>query len=317
MTLYAALTCGLFLGCASQRSTTTVLTDVPVETQEWRYGRTRGRELQTEHYKIRTTLDDPSLLDAVPQAIETAYAYYRTLVPSAAQPKKRMPVYLFARRNEWMHFTKQLAGPRAKTLLKVRNGGYMERGVTVIEYVVHQTTFPILAHEGMHQYLFYCVNRRIPAWLNEGLSVLCEGQRWGRAGLTEFDAWYNPSRRNRLADALLRDDLIPLERLLRINAGHVIGGTNQKIGTYYAQLWGLMLFLREGADGKYAASFERLLTQLGREDLEPFARAAFVGSQQKRYNYGTALFRAFISKDIDTVEQECRAFLRKRVLGEK
>ena len=308
--------CGLLAaGCTSSRSATPVLEDVAYESAAWRYRGQPGRLITTEHYEIYTTLSDEVLLEALPQAMETAYLYYRQLAPGAHEPQQRMQVYFFARRGEWVDFTRSFAGPRARTLLKVRRGGYTERGVAVIEYVAHSVTFPLVAHEGFHQYVHHCVGRRVPAWLNEGLAVLCEGQRWGKVGLKEFDPWHNPSRRNILADALLRDETMPLDELLRINAGHVVGGSTRKIGTYYAQLWALMLFLREGEEGKYAEGFARLLESLGAQDLELFARAAHVTSTRRTYNFGQALFSSFISNDLETVQREYTAFLRQRMLG--
>jgi hypothetical protein len=247
--------------------------------------------------------------------METAYLFYRELVPTAREPEQPMPVYLFARRAEWADFTKRFGPQRARTLLKVRNGGYMERGVTVAEYVSHAVTFPLLTHEGFHQFLFHCAHPHVPAWLNEGLAVLCEGQRWGNAGLTEFDPWHNPQRRNTLAEVLLRDELFSLDELLRINAGHVVGGSTRKISAYYGQVWALTLFLREGEEGKYAEGFARLLNALGSSDLENYARAYHVQSSRQSYNFGRDLFCNFISDDLETVEREYLTFMRQRILG--
>jgi hypothetical protein len=314
--LPALVVCGVFLGgCASSKRTTPVLEHVPFEIVAWEDQGYGGRQITTEHYEIYTTLDDDVLLEAIPQAVETAYVFYRQLVPTAREPGERMKVYLFARRGEWADFTRRFAGPRAKTLLKVRRGGYSERGVSVAEYVSHSVTFPLLAHEGFHQYLHHCVNRRVPAWLNEGLAVLCEGQRWGNVGLKEFDPWYNPSRRNTLAEALLRNELFPLEDLLRINAGHVVGGSSRKVNAYYGQVWALMLFLREGQEGKYAEGFARLLSALGSQDLQPYARAAHVGSSGRRYDFGRDLFCNFITDDLDTFQREYTAFMRQKILS--
>jgi hypothetical protein len=304
-------------GCAGPRNATPVLEDVPFETAVWQYRGHPGQRVTTAHYEIYTTLGDERLLAALPQAMETAYLYYRRLVPTAGEPQQPMRVYLFARRDEWVDFTKRFAGPRARTLLKVWRGGYTERGVAAIEYVTHSITFPLVAHEGFHQFLYHCVNGRVPAWLNEGLAVLCEGQRWSDVGLKEFDPWHNPVRRNTLAEALLRDELRPLEELLRINAGHVVGETTRKIGTYYAQLWALMLFLQEGQEGKYAEGFMRLRDTLGAQDLEPFAHAAHVKSARQNYNFGRELFCNFISDDLETVQREYVAFMRQKILGQR
>lgn len=299
-------------GCAM---TPKKLPPVPFEKSTWRFGRTDGYHLQTEHYDIYTTLDHDILVDALPEFVERAYANYTALVPPTRPLDKRMRAFLFVSRGQWAAFTKRVMKEQAPVYMKIRNGGYSARGVTVMEYVAHQITFPLLAHEGWHQYLYHQVNTRIPAWINEGLAVRCEGQRWGNEGVREFDPWYNPMRRNRLAEAIISDELYSLRRLLRTHPGNEIDHTTEKVLTYYAQLWALVLFLEEGADGKYAEGYRRMLDQLDDADVEQYARAAHIWSERGEFNYGEALFRSFISEDLDTVEAEYRAFLRERFIN--
>ncbi len=307
---------GLVAGCQRPHDALPVLTDVPYEARDWQFARHPGRRLLTTHYDIRTTVRDPVLIESIPQAVETAYRYYRSLVPAAGQPSAPMRVYLFARRDEWTAFTRRFAGDRAATLLKIRHGGYSEHGVSVIQYVAHSVTFPLLTHEGFHQYVYCCVKHRMPAWLNEGLATMCEGQRWSGTGLQAFDPWYNPARRNALADALLRNELIPLDELLAMNAGHVVGGSTRRISTYYAQVWALVLFLREGAGGAYAERFDHLLHTLGREDLAPYARAAYVKTRNPGdYSLGRGVFEAFFGHDLAHVQQQYIEFIRRRLVG--
>jgi hypothetical protein len=316
-------TCVLLLaalgpGCASRRTDAfEALTSVPYQTEAWTFGPREGRRILTEHYDVYTTLDDERLLQALPQALETTYRFYRALVPAVGAPDARMRIYFFSNRYDWEYFTRRRFPRRAELLTRVRRGGYTQEGVAVIEYVSHQVTFPLAAHEGFHQFLHYCTTSKAPAWLNEGLAVICEGQRWTEVGLTAFDPWHNPTRRNTLAEALLRNELIPLDELLSTNAGRIVRGSARRTNTYYAQLWALILFLREGGEGKYAAGFDRMLRALGAGRLEAHARAAFVGSRQAQYNYGRALFEAFVAPDVEGVEREYVAFMRRRILNER
>ncbi len=318
--LLAVLALGLWPGCAGSKRRaleTPVLRDVQYELQAWPFGRNEGRQIITEHYDVFTTVVDPGLLKAIPQALETAYGYYARLVPTTQKPAERMPVYLLARRGEWEQVTRQRFPGRAPLLLRIRNGGYTENGVAVIQYVAHSTTFPILAHEGFHQYLHHHAGRAIPPWLHEGLASYCEGQRWGAGGLEAFAPWQNALRRNALAETLLRNELIPLTELLRISAGNVVGGSTRRISAYYAQLWVLMLFLEEGADGKYTAAFDRLRGDVGSQDLSLIAQAAHVSSTQPTFDFGTALFTAYFGDDLEALEAEYVRFMRERILGEK
>jgi len=312
-TVCCALVLGALSGCATQRSPT----KVSYESEAWKFGDAEGTKLTTEHYEIYTTLRDPVLIQALPAFVEGAYEQYTRLIPPVRTPEERMKVYLFASRGQWAAFTRELTGSRARIFLQVRNGGYSERGVSVIQYVTHSVTFPLFAHEGWHQYLYHCVNTKVPAWLNEGLAVICEGQRWDQHGLKEFDPWYNPLRRNDLSQALIANRLYPLRRLLETHAGEVIQGSTQGVATYYAQLWALILFLREGQHGKYAASFNRMLADLATPQAEQRARTSHIWSERSAFNFGEALFRAYISEELEAVEQEYFAFLRERFFARR
>jgi len=288
---------------------------VSYEREPWTFARSSASKLTTRHYEIYTTMRDEVLVGALPGFVEAAYEHYTQLLPPSRPPAEKMKVFLFASRGEWEAFTRRFAGPRAAVLLKVRNGGYSEGGVSVIEYVRHEITFPLFAHEGFHQYVHHCVNGRLPAWLNEGLAVYCEGQRWGQDGLRCFDPWYNPLRRNDLATAVLAGRLHRLSRLLQTNAGEMIEGSSQSVATYYAQLWALVLFLQHGAKGKYATDFQRLLRSLADGDVERHARAVHIWSARPTFSFGEDLFRAYISEDLESVEREYVAFIREKFLN--
>ncbi|MBU0641009.1 MAG: DUF1570 domain-containing protein [Planctomycetes bacterium] len=303
-------------GCSRQQGVLGSRGPVPYELEPWSYDGNAGRHLTTAHYDIRTTLRDEYLLSTFPELMEGAFEYYQQLVPASREPQEKMPVYLFATRNQWVDFTRRFTGPRARRFLQIRYGGYSERGVTVIQYAAHQTTFPIMAHEGFHQYLHHYVGDSVPAWLNEGLAVVCEGVRWRGMQIEGFDPWANPLRRNVLAEALLQERLIPLGELLRTHAGEIVGRGPRAIGTYYAQVWALVLYLREGNAGEFAGSFARLLGQLGGGGADRRARAAHIWSEQEEFNPGEALFRGSITEDLETFEQGYVAFMRQKVLGE-
>lgn len=318
--------------------------EITYKIEPWKYGEVDGRRVSTAHYEIFTTLTDQQLLTALPELMESAFAYFQRLAPpaKARSVDERMPVYLFRTREEWATFTTRFTGPRAPEFLRITNGGYSERGVTVIKYVAHQTTFPIMAHEAFHQYVHHYIGTWMPAWLNEGLATYCEGQRWQGSRVKEFDPWHNPIRRNSLAEALARNELFALPDLLATNAGRVISLSTRAVSTYYAQLWGLILYLREGEGAKYAPSFHRMLAGLsGRDsgeavlsenaDADPCLRAEAIAVPERRSELapasmrraaehrprvmtGESLFRQYITEDLDAFDRDFRAFLRDRVV---
>jgi hypothetical protein len=305
--------CAAAGGCQSGRASTGT---VSFQTEPWSYGPWQGRKLTTRHYEVYTTVNDPVLVETFPGLLERCYEYYQELVPPAREPAEPMKVYLMATRSQWAALTRQLTGPRAVVFLKIRNGGFSDGGVSVIQYVTHAVTFPLLAHEGFHQYLHTCVDPAVPAWLNEGLAVVCEGQRWTGSGLKSFDRWYNPVRRNQLAEALARQRLLSLEELLSTHAGEIVDEPPTRIATYYAQVWGLMLFLWEGQDGKYAGGFARLRQALRDPELTSRLRAEQIWSSPE-VSPGRALFQSFITEDLEAFEREYVSFLRNRILSER
>ncbi|NLG43114.1 MAG: hypothetical protein GX547_07705, partial [Phycisphaerae bacterium] len=283
------------------------------QSEPWKFGRHSGSKLITTHYEIYTTLTDPQQIEMIPDLVERAYEFYQQLVPPIHEPSERMTVYLLATRNQWATATAHLTGARAEIFLRVRNGGFSDGGVSVIQYVEPSVTGPLLAHEGFHQYLHCCVGPAVPAWLNEGLAVVCEGQRWTATRLREFDPYFNLTRQSRLADAVNRDRLFPLEELLRTHAGNVVQGTSTQVGTYYAQLWALMLFLKEGENGKYAAGFERLRRDLATPAAAQRLRAEQIWAEDGQITPGEALFRSYICDDLPTFEREYMAYLQSRI----
>jgi len=300
----------LLTGCAATR-------DLPppaaYQSEPWKFGRHSGSKLITTHYEIYTTLTDPQQIEMIPDLVERAYEFYQQLVPPIHEPSERMTVYLLATRNQWATATAHLTGARAEIFLRVRNGGFSDGGVSVIQYVEPSVTGPLLAHEGFHQYLHCCVGPAVPAWLNEGLAVVCEGQRWTATRLREFDPYFNLTRQSRLAEAVNRDRLFPLEELLRTHAGNVVQGTSTQVGTYYAQLWALMLFLKEGENGKYAAGFERLRRDLATPAAAQRLRAEQIWAEDGQITPGEALFRSYICDDLPTFEREYMAYLQSRI----
>lgn len=307
----------LAVGCAAKPDRIQLLTQEPFERADWKYDGQIGKKLVTRHYEIYTTLRDDYLIDYLPVLMEAAFEEYRSMVPASREPGERMKVYLFASRDQWAKFTRKFTGPLSRVFLQIRNGGYSERGVTVIQYASHQTTFPIMTHEGFHQYLYHYVNPSVPAWLNEGLAVYFEGQRWGAEGIKSFDPWHNPYRRNVLAEALIEDRLLPLRELLETHAGKVIFRSSRTVATYYAQVWALVLFLAEGENGKYAAAFREMLNALGAPQHSVRAGDSPAPAASAGKSAGETLFERYIPVEDEAFWREYSAFIRTRMLDRR
>lgn len=297
-------------GCVSSRPD---WPEIAVERKEWTSPAGRqGVQLLTEHFDLRVTSPDEMLLAYLGPFAETTFAAYRELMPIQASLDERLVVYLFETRREWAAFTQMAFPARANAYLHIHDGGYTDAAsATCVMFDLRRDhTLSLMAHEGWHQYVAAYLTEPIPPWLNEGMATQFEG--FGLDGDRPiFKPRENYSRRNHLRLAMTREDgLIPLEELLRIHAGHAVTQKTKPASTYYAQVWSLVLMLREGYDGRYTDRFAQLLADLGGNRL----RLAIQGYQAatpgaKQMSLGELVFRHYITEDFDGFMDEYREYV--------
>ncbi len=301
------------LGC-SQSNNIFTSSPEPVATTEadWTYGRTTGRKISSPNYVLYTTCTRDQFVRALPRFLESCFDEYQKLLPTSNPPSQPLDTYLFCSRSDWERFTKEFSPARFATYKRIRRGGYSERGITVSHYSSQRGTLSILAHEGLHQYLEVTGRSRIPAWINEGLACYFESFDFVD-GVPQFDPRRNTLRSPFLREALVRDALIPLRDILETNAGAAVHGDTNHVRSYYAQEWSLVLFLLDdSAPSNYRAGFRNLLNDLGSDDLRSRAEAVMNANRvsgQPQVSPGEAVFRAYVTDDLDQFEADYRAFL--------
>ncbi len=303
----------MLLTSACSQLTQTRVYDKPVEvvSENWSYGRSPGTISTSEHYVLRTTCKRQHFVDALPGFMEACYQSYRELLPSSKEPDQPMEAYLFQARRDWEHFTHEFAPARAPTYMKIRRGGYSERGVTVSHYSSQRGTLSIIAHEGLHQYLEVTGRGRIPAWINEGLACYFES-----FDLVDGRPLFKPERNTLrapfLREALQRDSLIPLKEILGTNAGAAVHRTTGHVRSYYAQEWSLVLFLlSDDAPSEYREGFKKLLDDLGSVTMEQRATSRLNALNNSEITPGEAVFRVYITEYLEQFEADYRAYLIK------
>lgn len=284
-----------------------------VQRDSWSFRSIPGTTLTTPHYRIHTTCNDAALLGAIPRVMEGSLRAYRDAVPADNLPVGPMRAYLFASRPQWEWFTREFAGPRAATYLMIRSGGYEENGTIVAHYALRGVALSVLAHEGLHQYLSVTQRRGVPAWINEGLACQFESFELGDDGWPTFTPHRNSLRMPHLREAIKRGTLHPLPKLLVMDAGHAVHAGDQATRIFYAQVWSMVLFLREpgNPDG---VGFRRLLAELGTEQM----RLAGQGLQASAGMASgeppgpeEAVFRFYVTQDLDGFWRRYEAFIRK------
>jgi len=308
----ALLACGivgplLIAGCAAGHAST----PVEFKTEDWTFGNSKGSRLTTEHYILYTTCRSKPLVSTMPVFVESCWTAYSALVPCPSPPEKPLETYLFQSRWEWERFTEQFAPQRAETYKRIRTGGYSERGITVSHYGSRRTSLSTLAHEGLHQYLEATRGERIPAWLNEGLATRFEAFDLDSNGLPIFTPDKNYLRLQYLRSAISSNSLLPLHEILGTHAGIEIQKQSVHVATYYSQVWSLVLYLLQPPrTNPYHDGFRRLLDELGTDTMVRNARAYLATDTEGKMSEGEAVFRSYVTDDLEKFQADYEAFLR-------
>lgn len=298
------------------------------DAAEWENQYAPGLLLTTEHYKIRTTLLDPLMLSQVPGFIESAYNSYQKQLSEPFETSSKMPVYLFATRQQWEDFTKEFTGKHAQMYLKIKSGAYYTKDTWVGYNIGRDLTFSVLGHEGWHQFNHRLFKYRLPSWLDEGIAMSFETSRYEN-GIFKFDPSMNLNRLGGLKLTLINNKMIPLQQLIAMNPGEVLlkydsmgeeADNSEDVMAFYSQSYALVRFLKEDGYGIRLANYQQMLfgglhgTWPIDEDAQKIAMdrniPITVGWNRA---VGTKLFEHYISPDIEQIEKEYLLFCKKLV----
>jgi hypothetical protein len=299
---------------------------IVVSTEPWSYAGKRGQAIQTANYRFYVTESDPVLIGRLPLFMETALAFYRSSYPGLPAPPGKLDTFLMGTRGQWETLTRQLMGDSAETYLRIQRGGFASGGRGVYYNIGMADTLSIAGHEGWHQYTQRTFKEPLPIWLEEGIATTMEGYRWD-GSTPVFLPWSNTERFDQLRSAAAKDELMPLLDIFDASPQELLaplsmsdlkpGERTPRRGaeaalTYYAQIWVLVHFLREGEGGKYRAGLNELTAdaargRIGRRLSEKLgerpARAALMTRK------GPAVALAYFDEDLDRLAQEYARFV--------
>ena len=289
---------------------------VSVEQWENEYG--PGLKLTTPHYEIYTTLFNHAMLCKIPRFIETAYQAYNSQLPEPVETSVKFPVYVFAERSQWEHFTKSFAGEQAGMYCKIKAGAYCHNDACVAYDIGPERTFQAIGHEGWHQFNGRIFKYRLPSWLDEGVAMLFESYKIKGESIY-FVPGENSYRLKSLGETLVKNKIIPLRELTAINPGQVLAtDETEDVMAFYSQSYALVRFLREADSGKRMGIYHRLLTDglRGNWPLDEISREVAIDRNKPRtilWNHivGTLLFQKYIGEDFERIELEYIAFCRQ------
>ena len=225
--------------------------------------------VRTAHYSIHTTMTDRHFLADLAVMMESALLQYEQFTPGLVASVDPMDCYMFARRPEWEAFTAARTGVDATLYLQINRGGYTVRD-WYVAYDLHGSgTYAVAAHEGWHQYVARNFHSRLPPFLEEGIATMFENVRYDAPVAPVWDLSSHSPRAMKLRNAIASDSLFPLDELITMHAGEVVGMSGARIEAFYAQSWAFAEFLWNADDGKYRPAFQRLLSDCANGTVRP------------------------------------------------
>lgn len=293
-----------------------LVTSPVVATREWRWNATQGLEIDTRNWVIRSSLRSAALSGALPAFYEAALRNYRSgLVPLPAPPR-RLEACVFGTRDEWTRYTEHRLGADAGPYLKMGRGGFTSGGEAVLYDIGPRDTLAIAAHEGWHQYSQTTFRYSLPVWLEEGIACYMEGFRQAPgAPEPSFLPWRNPERYAELRSAARKGRLATLREVLEGSPQAFLEVSRDAQLSYYAQVWVLVHYMRDGEGGRYRAGLEQMLAdavsggipeRIRSSPAIPDARGRRLAAEAKA---GIWLVLAYLDDDYDRFERGYDRFL--------
>ncbi len=260
--------------------------------------------LETAHFRFEANIPREAL-DAYAALLEPFYDFMtRTFQITLTQreKKRRLPVFLFRRQDEFRKKHDEDTGGKSESLL-----GYFVLALGGEQLVFfdiagdRRETVDVMLHEGTHFIIHLAEPKVIVSrWIHEGCaeyfgSASFDGKRF-TTGLVQ------DGRLLHFQDMIAGGRVLPMEHLLR--AGNPYASGDEPVdfkGEEYAQAWTLVHFLMEGRNGRYRSGFVSFL----QKQLQRKGTVAVGDRQYMPYEEARAqLLRCLGLKDFDGLTKE-------------
>ncbi|MSR33390.1 MAG: DUF1570 domain-containing protein [Phycisphaerales bacterium] len=283
----------------------------------WPEGGDKGILMRTPHYLLRLSLREEPFRDRIPDFMETCFVAYASALGPIAIPEEPLEMYIFGDRTLWEKWTRKKLGRDAEIYIGLGKGGYTTDSVSVLYDIGRFDTQTIAAHEGWHQFSQQTLQHPLPTWMEEGISCYMEGTRLSRDGApSTFRPWRNFERWSELREAVRADELSSLAELLDGTPQEFLQDGKNSLLTYYAQVWALVQFLRDGESGKYRESFSQLIQDAASGKLAGrlAASKAIIGKKGReravQLRTGNAVILEYFNPDFATFSDEYTTFVK-------
>ena len=283
----------------------------------WPEGGGNGIIMRTPHYLLRLSLREEPFRDRIPDFMEACFTAYASALGPITNPDEPLEMYVFGERSLWEKWTRKKLGRDAEIYIGLGKGGYTTDSVSVLYDIGRFDTQTIAAHEGWHQFSQQTLQHPLPTWLEEGIACYMEGTRLSRdGGPSTFRPWRNFERWSELREAVRDDELSPLGELLDGTPQEYLQDGKNSLLTYYAQVWALVQFLRDGESGKYRESFSQLIQDAASGKLAGrlAASKSIIGKKGReravQLRTGNAVILEYFNPDFATFSDEYSTFVK-------
>jgi len=206
--------------------------------------------VNTPYYVIYTDLPLGDVREAAVRLTAMAEEYHERTKGFSGAIRSRLPFYLFRQAADYY-----LAGGPVGSVGVFRGSELM----AIANPALGGKLWHVLQHEGFHQFAHFCISRRLPVWVNEGLAEYFGEGIWTGDG---FVTGVLPSGRvGRVKKLISGGGLAPFEQMLTKSLTEWNEDLNIR---NYDQAWSMVHFLVHAADGRYRNAFSGFVNDIAR-----------------------------------------------------
>ncbi len=201
----------------------------------------------TKYYDIYTDLGPETVREAAARMTAMAEEYHQRTKDFARTMRKRLPFYLFSKRDAYY----AAGGPRGS--------GGVYSGDKLMAIASSRNVWHVVQHEGWHQFVHRAIGGRIPIWVNEGLAeYFGEGIWTGDAFVTGV---IPPRRLRSVQSAVKAGKFAAFEDMMSMSSKEWMADIRR---TNYDQAWSMAHFLVHAEEGRYRKAFSRFIADISR-----------------------------------------------------
>jgi hypothetical protein len=232
------------------------------------------REIRTQHYVIRTDLDE-SLVNELAPRMDGMFAEYARRLADFHDNREfpMLDVYLFSKRADYARLTED----RFRNTGGIFIAGPMNLLAAFLQDQGRDSLRRTLQHEAFHQFAYNAISPDLPIWLNEGMAQVFEEGLW--VGDTFMLGQVPPRRLRQLKADIDHDRLMDFKQFLAVTPeqwSKNLSADASRGAAEYGQAWAMVQFLIEGEHGAFRPRLIEMLKMIHHgKDADTAFRDAF------------------------------------------